>query len=76
MSYLFTTPAQQQEMLDAIGAPSIDSLFDPIPNELRLKRDLNLPAPLTELELEAEDDPSISREITAKVMMPLGIGNR
>jgi hypothetical protein len=29
-----------------------------------------------ELELQAEDDSMINREITAKAMMPLGIGNR
>ena len=29
-----------------------------------------------ELELRSEDNPDISREITAKAMMPLGIGSR
>ena len=29
-----------------------------------------------ELELQSVDDDSIRREITAKAMMPLGIGNR
>src|SRR5262245_61557863 len=40
-------------MLEAIGAPSVDSLFDSIPADLRLKRPLDLPAALTELELES-----------------------
>lgn len=54
MSYLFTTPEQQQEMLQEIGASSIDELFDSIPAELRLQRDLDLPAAKCEMELERE----------------------
>ncbi len=41
-------------MLQMIGVESIDELFDQVPEDLRLKRLLNLPQPLTELELEAE----------------------
>src|SRR5437868_7515177 len=51
MPYLFNTPDDQQQMLAAIGAPSIESLFDLVPPELRLKRGLDLPPALTELEL-------------------------
>jgi glycine dehydrogenase subunit 1 len=40
-------------MLAAIGAESIEALFDQIPPELQLKRPLDLPAPLTEMELES-----------------------
>lgn len=40
-------------MLDAIGVASLGELFDPIPAELRLGRDLNLPPALTEIELES-----------------------
>ena len=53
MAYLFNTPDQQSEMLKAVGAASVDELFDQIPPELRLDRPLQLPAPMTELELEA-----------------------
>ena len=53
MSYLFNTPAEQQEMLAAIGVQSIDDIIaDQIPEPLQLKRDLDLPPALTELELE------------------------
>jgi glycine dehydrogenase subunit 1 len=38
-------------MLDSIGAASIDELFRQVPEAFRLKRPLNLPAPLTEIEL-------------------------
>lgn len=41
-------------MLSTIGVDSIEALFDQVPEELRLKRLLDLPEPLTELELQAE----------------------
>jgi cytochrome c oxidase accessory protein FixG len=43
---------------------------------LRLPRSAGKGVQSIELELEAENDPSIKRDITAKAMMPLGIGNR
>ena len=43
---------------------------------LRLPRSAGKGVQNVELELTADDDPSIRREITAKFMMPLGIGNR
>ncbi|HEY1065560.1 MAG TPA: glycine dehydrogenase, partial [Pirellulales bacterium] len=51
MPYFLNTPQDQQAMLAAIGAKSIDELFDAIPAELQLGRSLNLPAALSELEL-------------------------
>src|SRR6478609_3617294 len=39
-------------MLTAIGVASVDELFDSIPSDLRLKRPLNLPPAMSELELE------------------------
>jgi glycine dehydrogenase subunit 1 len=54
VTYLFNTPKQQQEMLQTIGVESIDALFDQVPQDLRLKRLLEMPQPLTELELESE----------------------
>lgn len=55
MSYLFNTPEQQQEMLQACGVDSIERLFqDQVPADLRLPRLLEMPQPLSELELEAE----------------------
>ncbi len=52
MSYLFTTPDEQQQMLDRIGVDSLETLLDQIPRELQLDRPLRLPPALTELELE------------------------
>jgi glycine dehydrogenase subunit 1 len=51
MAYLFNTQEDVQQMLAAIGANSIDELFQTIPDHLRLKRPLSIPAPLSELEL-------------------------
>ncbi len=41
-------------MLQATGARSLDDLFQTIPERLKLKRPLNLPAPRAELELRHE----------------------
>lgn len=54
MSYIPNTPDDQQAMLAAIGAGSLDELFASIPPELRLGRPLALPPALTELELTAQ----------------------
>jgi glycine dehydrogenase subunit 1 len=51
--YLLSTPAQTQAMLDAIGKTR-ESLFDPIPSALKLKRPLNLPKGLSEMEVLAK----------------------
>jgi len=51
MAYLFNTPEDQQAMLAAIGANSIEELFASIPAEMRLQRLLDLPPALGELEL-------------------------
>ena len=52
MSYLFSTPDEQMQMLERIGVGSLQTLLDQIPSELQLQRPLDLPRPLTELELE------------------------
>lgn len=51
MPYLFNTPEDQQAMLEAIGAASLDELFDSVPRELQLNAPLDLPAALSEMEL-------------------------
>ncbi|HEV8002836.1 MAG TPA: aminomethyl-transferring glycine dehydrogenase subunit GcvPA [Planctomycetaceae bacterium] len=54
MTYLFTTPDQRRQMLQTIGAKSIDELFDQVPADCRLGRPLELPPPLAEMDLERE----------------------
>jgi glycine dehydrogenase subunit 1 len=51
LAYILNTPNDQKEMLAAIGAGSVDELFAPIPDALRLKRPLDIPPALSELEL-------------------------
>jgi len=51
MRYLPKSPAERQEMLTAIGAKSIDKLFESIPEKYRLREPLNLPGPLSEAEV-------------------------
>lgn len=48
------TDSQIAAMLAAIGAPSVDALFDVIPDAARFRGRLELPAPLSEPELRRE----------------------
>jgi glycine dehydrogenase subunit 1 len=51
MRYLPKSPAERQEMLAAIGAKSIEELFECIPERFRLRQPLQLPGPLSEAEV-------------------------
>ncbi len=51
MPYFYNTAEDQAAMLSAIGAATIEELFDCVPDEYRLHRPLNLPPALSELEL-------------------------
>jgi glycine dehydrogenase subunit 1 len=51
LSYVLNTPADQQAMLASIGVRSLDELFAQIPESLRLKKPLDVPAALSEIEL-------------------------
>lgn len=51
MSYISLSDQDRKEMLARIGVSSMDDLFCCIPDEIRLKRELCLPPPLTEPEL-------------------------
>ena len=51
MTYFTNTEADREAMLQAIGVDSIDALFESIPPALRLNRDLDLPAAMSEMEL-------------------------
>ena len=53
MPYILNTTEDQQAMLEAIGAGSIAELFEMVPEDLRLKRELKLPPAMTEMELTA-----------------------
>jgi glycine dehydrogenase subunit 1 len=51
MPYFYNTESDIAAMLQAIGVGSIDELFSTVPEELRLKRSLNIPPALSEMEL-------------------------
>ena len=51
MRYLPKSPGERIEMLQQIGAGSIDDLFATIPEEYRLERDLEVPRQMGESEI-------------------------
>src|SRR6266545_7798666 len=51
--YVLNTPEDQKAMLAAIGVSSVEELFAKIPPEVRLKRPLNVPAGMSEMELQS-----------------------
>ncbi len=51
MPYIPNTDEDRREMLRAIGAKSFDDLITDVPRELRMEGDLDVPGPLSELEL-------------------------
>ena len=57
MSYVPNTAREQAEMLHAVGAATMEDLLTPVPEQVRLKRPLDLPAALPE--------PDIKRLMTA-----------
>ena len=56
MHYLPHTPEEIAQMLEVVGASSLDDLFETIPEESKTKGPLNLPAPMTEWELNDHMD--------------------
>lgn len=54
MSYVLNTPADQKDMLKAIGVATLDELFEPIPGACRLKRPLAIPPALVEMPMSDE----------------------
>ena len=49
--YIPNTDADARRMLEAIGVPSVDALFEPVPAAVRLQRELELPPALSEPDL-------------------------
>ena len=56
MRYIPNSPDERDEMLRQLGAASIDNLFDSIPEALRLRDHLSVPAALSEIELLKQFD--------------------
>src|SRR5437870_3344953 len=73
MRYLPKSPADREAMLEAIGARSINDLFEPIPGQYRLKRDLKVPRQMAESEIMDWFD-QCSRENGDEYSIFLGAG--
>ncbi len=52
MSYVLNTPEDRETMLARIGAANLEELFCSIPENLKLRRPLDVPAALSEMELQ------------------------
>ena len=52
MSYIPNTPEDQRAMLEKLGLPSLEALMEPVPENVRLRRLLNLPSALAEPDLK------------------------
>jgi glycine dehydrogenase subunit 1 len=52
MSYIPNTPQDQEAMLARLGLPSLEALLSPVPENVRLRRPLELPPALSEPDLK------------------------
>src|SRR3989449_8346202 len=52
MSYIPNTREDQEAMLEVLGLPSLEALLEPVPENVRLRRLLNLPPALSEPDLK------------------------
>jgi len=64
--YIPNTEEQRQEMLQVIGVSDMDALFADIPERIRLRRDLDLPEALSEMELVRHLRDLASRNVTTE----------
>ncbi len=75
MRFIPVTPAQQAEMLRAVGVSTVDDLFDVIPETVRLRRPLSLPDGLSELELIRDLQALAAKDLdSSRVVSLLGAG--
>jgi glycine dehydrogenase subunit 1 len=74
MGYVSLSSRDRKKMLDALGIASLDELFCCVPEAIRLKRDLNLPGPLTEPELLRHFEEIADRNSEGGYLSFLGAG--
>jgi glycine dehydrogenase subunit 1 len=74
LRYIPNSPDERAEMLKQLGAASIENLFDSIPEVLRLRRHLNVPAAMSEIELLKAFDEMGARNQAAGRVSFLGGG--
>jgi glycine dehydrogenase subunit 1 len=74
LRYIPNAPEERAEMLHQIGLSSASELFDSIPKDLRLSRNLNTTAALSEIELLAGFEQMAERNQGARRTSFLGAG--
>ena len=74
MRYIPNSPEERTEMLHQVGLNSAAELFDSIPKDLRLSRNLNTTAALSEIELLAGFDRLAAKNSGAQRTSFLGAG--
>ena len=74
MRYIPNSPDERAEMLKQLGAATIESLFDSIPEDLRLRQHLKVPAAMSEIELLKAFDEMGARNQAAGRVSFLGGG--
>ena len=74
MSYVSLSDKDIKEMLAKIGIASVEELFHTIPENIKLKRDLNVPDPLTETEVMAYFKTLAKRNTYPEYLSFLGAG--
>jgi glycine dehydrogenase subunit 1 len=74
MRYLPHTPQEISAMLEAIGVPSLDALFDPIPKDVQLGRPLAIPPGLDEASLMTHLADLAGKNRAATMLSFLGAG--
>ena len=74
MRYIPNSPDERAEMLRQIGVDSIENLFDSIPEGLRQRGPLAVPAALSELELLKKFDAMAVHNEAARRISFLGGG--
>lgn len=67
-SYLPNVPEIKKKMMDEIGITDIEELFADIPQVVRLKKDIELPGPMSEYEVLLELKQIASKNISANEM--------
>jgi glycine dehydrogenase subunit 1 len=72
--YIPNSPDERAEMLQQLGAASIENLFDSIPEDLRLRQPLKVPAAMSEIELLKAFDEMGARNQAAGRVSFLGGG--
>lgn len=65
---------QRERMLEVIGVERFQDLLTPIPEDVRLRKDLNLPPPVSELELRNEFRELAKRNTAADLVCFRGAG--